>query len=77
MEQIESLELYQDDLWDDMLALIDVLEAFGCLTRVSDSVDVDSDNKNDRESVMYDVMQAAIGGAWDVANASYQLDEFR
>uniref|UniRef100_A0A6U3RH20 ATP-dependent RNA helicase Ski2/MTR4 C-terminal domain-containing protein n=1 Tax=Ditylum brightwellii TaxID=49249 RepID=A0A6U3RH20_9STRA len=94
MEQIESLESYQDDSWDDMLALTDVLEAFGCLTRVSDSVDVDSDNENDRESVMYDVTQAginigmlgfenslwclvAIGGAWDVANASYQLDEFR
>eukprot|EP00957_Ditylum_brightwellii_P102995 7849353-Ditylum_brightwellii.AAC.1 len=49
MEQIKGLELYQNDLWDDMLAPTDVLEAFGCLMRVSDSVDVDSDNKNDQE----------------------------
>eukprot|EP00957_Ditylum_brightwellii_P073179 5562743-Ditylum_brightwellii.AAC.1 len=57
-EPIENLVSDKNDLLDNMLALKDFLEAFGCLTRVSDSVDVDSDNENDHEFVIYDVTQA-------------------
>ncbi|KAL7552457.1 hypothetical protein ACHAWF_015710 [Thalassiosira exigua] len=85
-----SSEADEDENWNQMLALIKILEAYGCLMPVVDSEEYD----NDVESSEYSVTSGgghvaslgmdnslwqicALGGAWDVAYESVELDKFR
>ena len=86
-DQIDQADEAGDDAWDDMLALTNVLEAYGCMSPLDESVD-------DSESQTFQLSPAgedigclgfgnslwclvAMGGAWDVAYESAELDEFR
>lgn len=77
-----------DDSLDDLLALVNVLVAFGCIRAIDDSdvVDVESQSfqiTTGGENVgLLGLDNAlwfltAMGGAWDVTGASAELDKFK
>ena len=91
LEQAEMIEETGYNSWDDMMAIIKVLVAHGCLSMSSSLSDHDSISL-ERES--FDITPAgnnlgqlgfdnslwclvAMGGAWDVIGASSRLDRFR
>jgi DSHCT (NUC185) domain len=91
LEQADEAEDATNDTWDDMLAIIKVLVAYGCLS-IKSSLD-DHDNLS-FEQETFEVTPAgnnigmlgfenslwclnAVGGAWDVVGASSKLDRFR
>lgn len=78
-----------ENSWDDFLSILRSLVAYGCLTRKS-TLSVESNLEAEKfelttaglhigllgfENSLWAL--AAMGGAWDVAGASYKLDEFR
>lgn len=89
LEQADRTEVDKDGSWDDMLAIIKTLVAYGCVQME----DVPDENVS-MEEAFYTVTPAgmnigmlgfenslwtlvAMGGAWDVAGASANLDKFR
>jgi len=85
--QLSSVETV-DDSWEDMLAILNVLQSYGCITASSH----DSGDKSAPESFKIttageDVAMlgldnslwvlVAMGGAWDVKGDSSKLDEFK
>lgn len=90
LKQSDRVELIREDTWQDMLALVKVLVAYGCLSTKASLEDDDST----LESATYQITQAgvnigmlgfenslwglvAVGGAWDIAEVSKSLDEFK
>lgn len=78
----DEVDYQESDSWEDMKSLINVLEAFGCLRR-SAAEDEDtfivSDAGEDVGMLNFDNSLwglVAMGGAWDIAGASTDLDSF-
>ncbi|CAB9499189.1 viralicidic activity 2-like 2 [Seminavis robusta] len=91
LEQADKAEEPVNDTWDDMLSIIKVLVAYGCLSLKSDL------NEHDNlslEQESFEISPAgnslgmlgfdnslwcmtAVGGTWDVVGASSKLDTFR
>lgn len=89
LEQADKIEQVRNDSWDDMVAIINVLVAYGCLTISSPFVDHDTISI---ENETFEITPAgdnigqlgfenslwclvAMGGAWDVVGASSRLDD--
>ena len=87
LDSILDVGSFEENTWNDMLALVSVLEAYGCITPQHETV-------SDAQDQTYALTQAgknigmlgmdnslwglvAMGGAWDVANESAELDDFR
>ena len=87
LDSISDVGSFEENTWNDMLALVGVLEAYGCIT-------AQDENVFDVQDQTYALTQAgknigmlgmdnalwslvAMGGAWDVANESAELDDFR
>ena len=87
LDSILDVGSFEENTWNDMLALVSVLEAYGCITPQNETV-------SDAQDQTYALTQAgknigmlgmdnalwglvAMGGAWDVANESAELDDFR
>ena len=87
LDSISDVGSFEENTWNDMLALVSVLEAYGCITPQDENV-------FDVQDQTYALTQAgnnigmlgmdnalwclvAMGGAWDVANESAELDDFR
>lgn len=77
-----------DDSLDDLLALVNVLVAFGCIRAIDDSDVVDVESQSFRittggenvgllglDNALW--FLTAMGGAWDVTGASAELDKFK
>ena len=87
LDSISDVGSFEENTWNDMLALVSVLEAYGCITPQDDDVfDVQDQTyvltqagKNigmlGMENALWCLV--AMGGAWDVANESAELDDFR
>jgi len=88
-EHVDSAEIALSDTWNDMLAIVKTLVAYGCL-----STDAPFPSDESLEEQVYTLTPAginlgmlgfenslwclvAIGGAFDVVAASSKLDEFR
>ena len=83
LDQTTSLpsEENDDSSWDNMLALIKILEAYGCLVPVSESEFryklTDGGEHVGSLGMDNSLWQlAALGGAWDIAYESAELDKF-
>lgn len=87
LEQMDTIETFKDDAWEDMLALNRVLESYGCIKKIDDKGE-------DPESHKYVITEAgrnigflgfenslwclvAMGGAWDAMYNSADIDKFR
>ena len=87
LDSISDAGSFEENTWNDMLALVSVLEAYGCILPQDEDV-------FDAQDQTYAITQAgknigmlgmdnalwclvAMGGAWDVANESVELDDFR
>ena len=90
-QQIEDADSLSDGTWEDTLAIIKTLVAYGCLEVIGSS-EIPQDKKSWEQSI-YSITPAgmnvgmlgfenslwaliAMGGAWDVSGASSNLDEF-
>ena len=90
IQQAESAEDIEDGSWDDMLAIIKTLVAYGC---VEVSGGIIPEDRQSWEKSVYSITPAgmnvgmlgfenslwalvAMGGAWDVIGASSNLDRF-
>jgi len=80
----------ENDSWNQMLALVKILEAYGCLIPGTEMVESDSDPETDNyivtdggehvgslgmDNSLWQL--CALGGAWDVAYESSELDKFQ
>lgn len=91
LEQADIVEDTSDNTWEDMLAIVKVLVAYGCLSM---NADLDDHDNLSIEQESFEVSPAgnnvgmlgfenslwslvAVGGAWDVVGASSKLDQFR
>ncbi|EED91151.1 hypothetical protein THAPSDRAFT_262824 [Thalassiosira pseudonana CCMP1335] len=84
-----SSDDYEDDSWSQMLALTTVLEAYGCLVPLQSDAYVGGHDNQQYEvtsggthvgslGIDNSLWQVcALGGAWDVAYKSVELDKFR
>lgn len=87
LDSISDVGSFEENTWNDMLALVSVLEAYGCITPQDENVyDIQDQTyaltqagKNIGMLGMDNALWclAAMGGAWDVANESAELDDFR
>jgi len=88
IEQLESVDAYEDDAWDDMVALKNVLVAYGCLTEEQpDDEDIDAASSFTLTQPGINVGMlgfenslwglVAMGGTWDIAYESKELDNFK
>jgi len=89
IEEVDQAESIKDGSWDDMLAIIKTLLAYGCI-ETSEGI---PDSRESWEKATYSITPAgvnvgmlgfenslwalvAMGGAWDVIGASSNLDRF-
>lgn len=89
MQSAKAESAERDDTWNDMLAIIKTLVAYGCLTTANEfTYDVELEKELftltpagvnvgmlGLENSLWCLV--AMGGAWDVAGASSNLDTFR
>jgi len=87
LDSISNTSDYKADTWQDMIALVNVLESFGCISACSQSIAISEEQSYELTAAGDNIgrlgfenslwILVAMGGAWDVAYESAKLDEFR
>lgn len=87
LDSISNASNCEADTWQDMIALVNVLESYGCISACNQTIAISEDQTFELTPAGDNIgrlgfenslwILVAMGGAWDVAYESAELDELR